>query len=91
MEESPDGEEPECGVGEADSSVDFYEDVDDEEEGDGVEEELVVALVECGDGGQGHEGEDEEGETLWDGGEWPCHIDSVVDVVRLCCWTYHSE
>ena len=78
VEESPAGEEPEGGVGEADSSVDFYEDVDDDEEGAAVEEELVVALVECGDGCQGHECEDEEGEAFGDWGEGGLHALIVV-------------
>jgi hypothetical protein len=70
VEESPDGEEPECGSGEVDQFVEFDEDEDDDEEGAGVEEELGVALVESHDRGDGHEGEDEECERSWYGRRW---------------------
>lgn len=70
MEESPDGQEPEGGSGKGDASVEFYEEVDDDEEGEAVEEELVVSLIERHECGDGHEGDDEESERAWDWWYW---------------------
>ena len=66
VEESPDGQEPEGGGGEVDLAMEEDEDGDEDEHGNGVHEELGVALVEGGDGAEGHVGEYEEGEAFGD-------------------------
>ena len=66
LQMATDGEEPECGGGEAYIEVKEGGEDDEDEHGDGVHEELGVGLVEGGDGAGGHVCEDKEGEAIGD-------------------------